>query len=166
MFGIRPFRPLILPPPSRAASGVFFFCVVLSFVVVSLHRGCTPSCQHSVPTVGVFPRRQLSFHAVTCYTCLVISDEADVFDCFGTLIIIQSLSAVPVGVAPSPRETCHLFGSHRLSDLLSHSQLDAFSATSLISFTAFVLSFPVNPICLRARIVDVPTNPRHPTSTG
>ena len=101
-----------------------------------------------------------------CYTCLVLSDEADVLDCFGTLIIIQSLSAVPVGVARSPRETCQLFFAHRLSDLLSHNQLEAFSATSLISFTALVLSFPVNPICLRARIVDVLTNPRHPTSTG
>ena len=55
-----------------------------------------------------------------CYICLVHSDEADVLDCFGTLIIIQSLSAVPVGVAQSQRQTCQLFCSHMLSDLLSH----------------------------------------------
>ena len=76
-----------------------------------------------------------------CFICLIISKEAVVLDCFGTLTIIQSLSAVPVGVARSLRETCQLFGSHQLSDLLSHNQLDAFFATSLISFTAF---FPLS----------------------
>ena len=87
-------------------------------------------------------------------TCLALSDEVDVLDCYGTLIIIQSLSAVPVGVAQFPRGTCQLLCSHRHSYLLSHNQLETFSTTLFVSFTAFVLSFPVNPICLKARIVD------------
>ena len=37
-----------------------------------------------------------------CYTYLVLSDEEDVLGCFGTLIIIQSLSAVAVGGGANP----------------------------------------------------------------
>ena len=66
-------------------------------------------------------------------------------------------------VALTPCETCQLLGSDWRSDLLSHNQLDVFSATSLNSFIALFL---VNLICRRARIVYVATNPRHPTSTG
>ena len=44
-----------------------------------------------------------------CYTCLVLSDDADVLDCFGTLIIRQSLSAVPVGLRyPHARHVSYL----------------------------------------------------------
>ena len=74
-----------------------------------------------------------------CYRYLVFSDKVDTLGCFGTLIIIQSLSAVSVGVAQSPRETFQLFCIHLFSDLLRYNLLEAFSFPSIISFTAFVL---------------------------
>ena len=52
------------------------------------------------------------------------------------------------GVAQSPREPCQLYYYNRLSDLLSHNQLEVFYATFPISYTTFFLSFPINPICL------------------
>ena len=99
---------------------------------------------------------------VLCCTYLTLIDGEDIFDCFGTLNIRKSLSAVLDGLRyPTARHVSYLDPS----DLLSHNQYNAFSATTLISFTLF-LFFTGNPICPRVRIIDVHTNHRHPTSTG
>ena len=53
----------------------------------------------------------------------------------------------------SPCETNWLLSSNRLSNLLSHNQLDVFFTTSLISFPAVLLSLPVGQLCLKSALL-------------